>query len=397
MVFKIFNNSFLLIDILKLILASLVVRCKKKEENAIWLISEKVDEARDNGFAFFNYLLENKKNINAYYVISRKSLDEEKIYDKSKIVYDKSWKHFRLYIKSSALISSQLLPFPTKRKICNIFKFLCLNNPKRVWLQHGVVKDLVPHKSMDYDKMEYDLMTCSTTRECEFIKKEYGYPENVAQVLGLCRYDTLVDCSEDSNRILIMPTWRKWLGGKKVQEFKKSNFYINYINLLQNKVFNELLQKSNMKVCFYLHYGFQSYSELFENELSNNSNIIICKADSYDVQMLLRESKLLITDYSSIFWDFAFMRKPTIYFQFDKADYDTGHYPPAYFNYTEDAFGKVTYNINELNYEFSNLLNKKLKIDPVYLNRTNNAFYFRDNKNCDRTFEKIKSLFYESE
>ena len=48
-----------------------------------------------------------------------------------------------------------------------------------------------------------------------------------------------------------------------------------------------------------------------------SERIIIADWKKYDVQGLLKESALLITDLSSVFMDFAYMRKPMIYYQFD--------------------------------------------------------------------------------
>lgn len=41
----------------------------------------------------------------------------------------------------------------------------------------------------------------------------------------------------------------------------------------------------------------------------------------YDVQQLLKESLLLITDYSSVFFDMMYMNKPVIFYQFDENQY----------------------------------------------------------------------------
>ena len=45
----------------------------------IWLICEKITEARDNGYHFFKYVKENHPEVNAYYVIAKGSPDSEKV------------------------------------------------------------------------------------------------------------------------------------------------------------------------------------------------------------------------------------------------------------------------------------------------------------------------------
>ena len=42
---------------------------------------------------------------------------------------------------------------------------------------------------------------------------------------------------------------------------------------------------------------------------TSSDNIILADWKNYDIQELLKESAFLITDYSSVFMDFAYMRK----------------------------------------------------------------------------------------
>ena len=45
------------------------------------------------------------------------------------------------------------------------------------------------------------------------------------------------------------------------------------------------------------------------------------KQGDIDVQKLIKESKLMITDYSSVAFDFSFLNKPVIYYQFDRNEF----------------------------------------------------------------------------
>ena len=44
-------------------------------------------------------------------------------------------------------------------------------------------------------------------------------------------------------------------------------------------------------------------------------------------------------DYSSIAFDFAYMKKPLIYYQFDQDKYYTNHFAKGYFDCERDGFG----------------------------------------------------------
>ncbi len=55
---------------------------------------------------------------------------------------------------------------------------------------------------------------------------------------------------------------------------------------------------------------------------------------------ILTDSSLLVTDYSSVFFDFAYMDKPVLYFWFDDENF-FAQYEKGYFNCRKDGFGPV--------------------------------------------------------
>ena len=65
-------------------------------------------------------------------------------------------------------------------------------------------------------------------------------------------------------------------------------------------------------------------------------------------QKTLLKASLLVTDYSSIFFDFAYLRKPVIYAHFDYEEYRMNYYPKGYFNYEKDRFGFIAHDLKRL-------------------------------------------------
>ena len=127
----------------------------------------------------------------------------------------------------------------------------------------------------------------------------------------------------------------------------------------------------------------QRYIKYFDTE---NDNIVIADKDNYDVQELLMDSKLLITDYSSIFFDFAYMKKPLIHYCFD----ELMHYKPGYFDFRKEGFGKVASSEDEVVRLIKKYIDNNFKLDNMYENRIDKVFNIRDNKNCERVFNEIK-------
>ena len=124
----------------------------------------------------------------------------------------------------------------------------------------------------------------------------------------------------------------------------------------------------------------------------SHPDIVFAKWPEYDVQELLKESNLLITDYSSIAMDFAYMKKPLLYYQFDYEMFRKGHYREGYFSYLEDGFGAVCTNMEELFKQLHRLVERGLKIEPVYEQRSDQFYERRDQNNSERNYLAIKEI-----
>lgn len=105
----------------------------------------------------------------------------------------------------------------------------------------------------------------------------------------------------------------------------------------------------------------------------------------YDVQKLLIESEILITDYSSVFFDFAYLEKPIYFYQFDQQSFYKNHYNKGYFDFHK--IGIVSTTENEL---VSNIL-KSNETDTIKKYKKN-LYKYRDTNNCERTYQRILNL-----
>ncbi|OIK55880.1 CDP-glycerol glycerophosphotransferase family protein, partial [Oenococcus oeni] len=308
-----------------------------------WVISEKIDEARDNGYSLFNYLETNYPKIHIFYIIKKSSVDSKRI-PRDRIIFYGSFKHYISVIRSRFLITSQSLPYPGSDRLYKIIiKFSIKKRPKKIWLQHGIIQNSVLHYTMDYGFSKYDMICVSCERERDFIIDKFNYPSRVVCLTGLSRFDNLIDTSNylEQMKILIMPTYRRWLSNINYSEFTKSNYFQKYVALLNNMASDRFFVSHNIKVIFYPHYAMQKFIPLFKRAIIQSENITLASSTDYDVQDLLRQSSLLVTDYSSVHFDFAYMNKPLIYFQFDQNDFQKSHYKKGYFDFYHDGFGPV--------------------------------------------------------
>ena len=151
--------------------------------------------------------------------------------------------------------------------------------------------------------------------------------------------------------ILILPTWRRNIRGAVVpitfesvydEFFKKTDYFKFYNNLINDKKLLESMKKYNYTGIFSLH---PCFSEQWIDFTQNDYIKIISK---FDYQKMFAKASLLITDYSSIFFDFAYLKKPVIFTQFDYEEFRTIQYEKGYFDYIKDGFGPICrdYNIS---------------------------------------------------
>ncbi len=376
------NKTKKIIKIIKCILLyfyySLYCKIKKIKNDNIWLISERGNEARDNSYHFYKFLKKNHKEIKVKYIIDKKSVDAKKIKPEDIVDYN-SKEHYILFKTAGFLISTHIMGYSPDMSLFsrmdkhNILKL----KGKKIFLQHGIIKDYIPY--LNSNNINVDLFISGAKPEYDFLLENFGHNEKILKYTGLARYDNLIDKSK--KQILIMPSFRKWLN--YTNNFKETEYYKHWNSILNNNEFVKYIEEKNIKVIFYPHYEIQKYLNEFK---SKSKNIVIASFNNYDVQQLLLESNLLITDYSSVFFDFAYMKKPIIYYQFDKEKFESEHYQKGYYDYEKIGFGPVCYTEKEL----VEIIANNSAID--YLSRSDNFFQFRDTNNCKRIFEEIVNL-----
>ncbi len=379
---------FLILAIIPAMVFRIINKIKNRE---LWLICETSDTARDNGYHLFKYIREEHPNDMCYYAINKRCLDYKKIEKYGNIIQFSSLKHWIYYLAADKNISTQKGGNPSAPIFYVLQVYGILKN-KRVFLQHGVIKDDLPY--VHYKNAKFRLFVCGGKDEYIYIKNHFGYPENYVQYLGLARFDNLYNNHINKKQIVIMPTWRNWLGrdvnklSKKV-DFRNTEYYKYWNGFLNNNEFKKIIESNNLVVYFYPHIHMQKFLQYFK---SNSENIKIIDNSNIDIQDLLKESALMITDYSSVFMDFAYMKKPIIYYQFDKEKFRKQHLATGYFSYERDGFGEVVNDYDTLIERINKYIKNDFKNEDVYIKRSENFFELHDNQNCKRNYEAIKNI-----
>ncbi len=384
-------NQWLLIEV-ALLLARLLRRSTQKQP--IWLVAERADEARDNGYHFFRYLCQNYSEIRAIYAITKDSPDIERVTGLGETVNWGSFRHYLYWALAEVTASAHVNDAaPVARRAWDAKNAGHIEHVS-VFLQHGVTAVQLPG-FMTNNLYAFDMISTSTPRERQFLADHIPHARAL-RLTGFCRHDALHNLQPPKRQILLMPTWRRefreLIGrhGRKLalRQFRETEYYQVFDALLQSPALHNLLERFDYKLVFYLHSGAKDFLEAFS---ANSPRVHIAAPEQNDIQALLKESHIMITDYSSVAFEFVYMEKPLLYLLPD-ADFFDKHVKPAYFDLERDGLGPVTRNASDAVHELQALLERQGQAEPVYAERIKGFYPPKDAGACERTFQTITKM-----
>ena len=380
----------------------------------LWVFMDLPNIAGDNGFFLFKKAVESDKlkSIKKYFVFSKSSnlssnLPEmEKLYvssskiDKIKkllgletandeynkikkighVLPNKSLKHrlyllFADYIIASHPDNIVIYPFWG-----NYPHLSGLAKSKTVFLQHGVTKDDISYWLNKYDKRIFLIVTVSEKEKESFLTYNYGYDEECVKVLGFSRFDFL-ERLDDKKEIVFMPSWRRQYDQLRDDEFIQTNFFKGINEVLNDEELLGFLKSKGYSFVFKPHRNILKFIHLFDLSPSIKLGSDISYTDIFN------HASMIITDYSSVAFDFAYLAKPLIYYHHDK-DY---HFDvdKSYFKYETMGFGPITKNSDELKQQIMKLVENNCIMDEEYVMRVNDFFKYVDKNNSERIIDAI--------
>lgn len=363
-----------------------------------WLLSDRTAVAGDNGEAMFRYLSAlKKKPAKLYFAVSKHSPDYRALQKIGSVVDTKSFRHKLLFLLSDLNISSH-----ADSDI--VTQFSHYDEPYRdiearnrfVFLQHGVTKDDLSGWLNRFNVNAAGFVTAAKAEADSIRNGPYLYPEDTVWLTGFPRFDRL--CHDEKRCITIMPTWRHmWstaadpkTGIRYLREgFTEGAFYCFYNRLLNDPRLLSAAKEHGFTVRFLPHPTLQPHIDLF-----THSSAVTFLHASTPYRQVFAESDLILTDYSSVAFDFAYLRKPVLYSQFDRDEFFSGEhvYEKGYFDYERDGFGEVETDYEATVDRLIEYMENGCKLKDEYRARIDGFFAFNDRENCRRVFEKLLAL-----
>ncbi len=360
----------------------------------IWVTFDKLYKAGDNGEYIYRYLAKQKDGIRPYYIIKPDSLDYPRMKkDGVRLLKFYTLRSLLTCLNAEAVLTTHAnvisyCGFPKK-----VYPyFVDLFSPEIICIQHGLTtQSIAQFQNRLFDNLK--LYCCASPNEIENLKHpSYGFKESQLTLTGLARYDGLVN--RDQKNILITPTWRRNIVNSNVAHMQKkhSEFFRNseYFRLYDRLIHDEELiacaQKNGYRITYLLHPGMSAQIDDFDN--TGYVDIIAAYSD-VNYEKILTEASLMVTDYSGVQFDFAYMRKPILY-------YHPNTLPPHYeeseaFRCERDGFGPIIDHHEWLVRELCEYMENGCVTKPEYVARSDKFFAFSDHDNCRRIYETVKA------
>jgi hypothetical protein len=361
----------------------------KEKYDRCWLFMDRSNKADDNAEHLYRYLLSIGKVDKAFFVLRPDSPDFPRLEAEGfQLVPFDSREHHIASINAAFLISSQ----SDKIRGSLILDQIGHNTARFVFLRHGVTKD---DMSRWLNTMDIARLITSTPDEYASIAAsdtDYKVSTKETVLTGLCRYDRLGALHRSASIVLIMPTWRKYLdvGNRngRSDQFGHSKYALGWRSLVRSSRLKMLAGEHGLRLVFCPHPRVARYIEHFKLP----DYVSLCDPLAVtSLQPVFADTAVLITDYSSVAFDTAYLEKPAIYYQFDKAEvFGGGHVYAGYFDYEQKGFGPVCETVENLIDQLELILSGNEP--PHYAARRRATFPYRDGKCCERVYESILAL-----
>ena len=334
-------------------------------------------------------------DIKPIFVISKDSEDRERLSRFGKVVCfeDKLYPYY--FLSADKVISSSggeyvINPFGdvNRRYLADLVKF------DYVFLQHGITMNDLSAWLQKFNK-KISLFVTATKKEYNSITDtKYLYSEDEVKLTGFARYDELEDKAE--KLIVVIPTWRRSIKESYDSEtrsiyfdgFKETEYFKFYNSLINNGTLLDVMRENGYKGLFCLH---PIHKEQYIDFESND--VFTVNPGFVNYKEIFSKGAVLVTDYSSVAFDFSYLRKPIVYTQFDKDEFFEGQiFDQGYFSYVDDGMGPVCCDMESTVNEIVSLIESGCELKPEYRQRTDNFFAYGDKNNSRRIYEGILEI-----
>lgn len=336
--------------------------------------------------AVYDYIVENNiKEFKCVWLVNKNT--ETTSLRKGDYVYYKTIKSYYHLATAKYWIRSQSIGSILKKKKNQVYI--------QLWHGNGVMKKMGYDVNNDSERpiiehvKEWDYYIANDKYDAEVIKSSTGYNKNI-DILGMACVDNSIKKSNDNNFkkevltklnikeknkkiILYAPTFRDF-------ELDKDSINVPIEKLKQLKDYLILVR---------LH---PLVREKINKDIFKNKNII--NACEYpDCSDILSISDILITDYSSIIYEYSPLNRSIIFYPYDYKKYVElrGGF---YVDYQKELPGPICYNEDDLLKVLENIDKDKIKYNKKITSFNKKYNYLSDGEASKRFIDKLISGYF---
>ena len=360
----------------------------------IWMYLDKIYKGGDSSEYLYRYSCAQKDGMKHYYLIDKHATDYKRLKkDGYKPLVRGSIKHRLVFLMADMMVISNSTVFafnnyglPNSSYVRDLVDFhVCC-------VQHGMsVQKIAVAQNRLRDNTR--LYFCASKYELENLSKPiYDYEGyDALKLTGVPRYDGLKN--DDKKQIMISPTWRMQAavpvrtseGEQRDYNplFKESTYFQVFNALINDKRLIEAAKQYGYRIKYVLHPIVSAQVDDFDK---NDYVDIIPAVGDMSYETMFRESSLMVTDFSGIQFDFAYMRKPLVYLHHKDIPQ---HYEEGTFFYDTMAFGEIAHDNDELIDLLCEYMKNGCKMKEEYVRRADDFFYYNDHNNCKRIYDTM--------
>ncbi len=357
----------------------------------IWLFFDKIYKGGDSSEYIYRYAAAQKDGIKKYYLLDESCADYTRMRKEGYHPLKRgTLKHRLIFLNANMVITSNSTVFAfNDYTSTNILPFRGNFHFDVACVQHGMSIQkiaLAQQRLRDNTKLYF----CASKYEIENLSKPvYDYVGyDALKLTGVPRYDGLKNRAQKI--LLLSPTWRmnsampvfknEGVARDYNPNFRETSYYKVYNSLINDPRLLAAARKYGYRIQYVLH---PIVSPQYDDFTKNDSVEIISAIGDMSYEKLFCEAALMVTDFSGVQFDFAYMRKPVVYLHHNDIPQ---HYEEGTFHYTTMGFGEICHTNDELIDVLCRYMENGCEMPEMYRKRADDFFAFSDNNNCERIY-----------
>ena len=227
-------------------------------------------------------------------------------------------KHFSLFLRLKVVISgAEYFSFNNLFYYIEYITFISLT--------HGLNYFKTYLFQSYYGNNTYNKLVISTSDKLIFLATQNGWKEKDLIKICLPKWDKLDSFKKKFKRknksIFFFFTWRKWNKNTTDEMKLKSDYFQNIKELMTDKLLKKVLNNHSITLIFCFHHML----DIYKNKLNFGKNKIKFIKQN-EIFHYIKKSNLLVTDFSSIIFEFMYQNKPYVMFIPDSEDTNINKY-----------------------------------------------------------------------